>query len=192
MVANWDGTDTDNQLPVPISVLREIEQALVLTVGLDSAVGTAGRSGHRIPVEARSFVSSGPPRGPPSLLYDAYWVFPSRTEAGAWCSPPTSLQCWVANGLEPYLRFPSVFAQECHGLTFTFIEQAVHKEYTAHAILRTTAVVVHGGIKKITKELKESTFKCVQSLPGFQKCFTLIIILFIINDVISSVVEQYL
>jgi hypothetical protein len=45
-----------------------------------------------------------------------------------------------------------VFAQECHGLTFTFIEQTVHKEYTAHAILRTTVVVVGGGIKKITEE----------------------------------------
>jgi len=54
-----------------------------------------------------------------------------------------------------------VSAQECHGLTFTFIEQAVHKEYIAYAIQRTTDVVVDGGIKKITKELKKATFKCV-------------------------------
>jgi hypothetical protein len=66
-----------------------------------------------------------------------------------------------------------VSAQECHGLTFTFIEQAVHKEHTAHAILRTT-VVVDGGIKKMTEELKKAAFKCVQSLPGFSKCFIFI------------------
>jgi hypothetical protein len=67
-----------------------------------------------------------------------------------------------------------VIAQECHGLTFTFTEQAVHKEYTAYAILRTTAVVVVGGIKKITEELKKAAFKCVQSLPGPSKCFIFI------------------
>ena len=85
MVANWDGTDTDNQLPVPISVLREIEQALVLTVGLDSAVGTAGRSGHRIPVEARI---SAPVQighgGPPSLLHNGNRVILWDKAAGAW------------------------------------------------------------------------------------------------------------
>jgi hypothetical protein len=64
-----------------------------------------------------------------------------------------------------------VSPQECHGLTFTFIEQAVHKEYTAQAILRTTVVAVVGGIKKLREEIKKATFKCVQSLPGFFKCF---------------------
>ena len=43
----------DNQLPVPIKALTESQQVLVLTVGWDSAVGIVGRSGDRIPVEAR-------------------------------------------------------------------------------------------------------------------------------------------
>jgi hypothetical protein len=29
------------------------------------------------------------PWGPPSLLYNGYWVFPRAKAAGAWCWPPT-------------------------------------------------------------------------------------------------------
>ena len=84
-------------------------------------------------------------------------------------------------------------AQECHGLTFTFIEHALHKEYTARAILRTTVVVVDGEIKKITEELRKAAFKRVQLLPGFSKSFYLYLVIYdSFNDAISSVVEQYL
>jgi len=38
--------------------------------------------------------------------------------AGAWCLPPTSFQCRVANGLELYLRQPFVPAYASRGLTF--------------------------------------------------------------------------
>lgn len=92
---------------------------------------------------------------------------PERFEAHP---PPSS--AWVAKWLELYLRFPSVSAQECHGLTFTFMAQAVHKKNTTvHAILSTTVVVANRIIKKITQELKIATFKGASSLPGFSKCF---------------------
>ena len=70
MIANWDGTDKDNQLPVPINVLREITQALILTVRRDSAVRIAGRSGDRIPMEARfsALVQTGPGAHPASYI----------------------------------------------------------------------------------------------------------------------------
>jgi hypothetical protein len=42
----------------------------------------AGRFGDQIPVGARF-------RGPPSLLYNRYRVFPGGKAAGAWCRPPT-------------------------------------------------------------------------------------------------------
>jgi len=31
------------------------------------------------------------PWGPPSLLYNGYWVFPAGKAAGAWCWPPTHI-----------------------------------------------------------------------------------------------------
>jgi hypothetical protein len=46
----------------------------------------AGRSGDRIPVGA-GFFRTYPDRlrGPPSLLYNGYRVFPGVKVAGAWC-----------------------------------------------------------------------------------------------------------
>lgn len=64
----------------------------------------------RIPVGARFFhVRADRPRGPQSPLYNGYIKY----------HPPRS-SAEVLNGLELYVRLPSVTAQARHGLTFTF------------------------------------------------------------------------
>jgi hypothetical protein len=37
------------------------------------------------------------PWGPPSLLYNGYWVFPGGKTVGAWCWPPTPPSAEVEN-----------------------------------------------------------------------------------------------
>jgi hypothetical protein len=50
----------------------------------------AGRSGDRIPVGDKIFrARPDRPRGPPSLLYNRYWVFLGSKAAGSWRWPPT-------------------------------------------------------------------------------------------------------
>ena len=62
----------------------------------------AGRSGDRIPVEARIFAPVQTDSwGPPSLLYNGYRVFPRGTLAGAWCSVE------FEERIELYLHSPS-------------------------------------------------------------------------------------
>ena len=48
------------------------------------------------------------PWGPPSLLYNGYWVFPRGKVAGVWCWPPTSpSSTLVKERVELYLYSPS-------------------------------------------------------------------------------------
>ena len=78
----------------------------------DSSVGTAttlraGRSGVRIPVGA---IFSAPVQtswGPPSLLYNGYWVFPGGKAAGAWRWPPTPSSAEAKERVGLYLYSPS-------------------------------------------------------------------------------------
>ena len=52
----------------------------------------AGRSGHRIPVGGEIFHSRrDQPWGPPSLLYNRYWVFPRGKATRAWLDHPPHL-----------------------------------------------------------------------------------------------------
>jgi hypothetical protein len=56
---------------------------------LDSLL--VGRSGHRIPVEARFFrTRPDRPWGPPSLLYNGYLVFPELKSGRGFDNPPPS------------------------------------------------------------------------------------------------------
>jgi hypothetical protein len=47
------------------------------------------------------------PWGPPSLLYNGYWVFPRGKAAGAWRWSPTSSSAEVRERVELYLYSPS-------------------------------------------------------------------------------------
>jgi hypothetical protein len=58
-----------------------------------------------------------------SLLYNGYWVFPKGKVAGVWHWPPTPSSTEAANRLKLYLYLPSVPAQMCHWVTFTFISK---------------------------------------------------------------------
>jgi len=51
----------------------------------------AVESGDMLPVAVRFSVPSRPARGPPSLLYHGYRVFPGGKAAGAWSLTPTSI-----------------------------------------------------------------------------------------------------
>ena len=62
------------------------------------------------------------PRGPPSLLYNGYWVSflgVKRPGCGADHTPPSS-SAEVLNGLELYLRLPFLPEQACYCVIFTF------------------------------------------------------------------------
>jgi hypothetical protein len=50
-----------------------------------------------------------------------------RPGSGAESLPPSSVE--IANGLKLCLRLPSVPAQVCHGLTFTFAVPNTHTHY---------------------------------------------------------------
>lgn len=77
----------------------------------------AGRSGDRIPLEARFSVLSTPAPRPsqPSVQ----WVpgVSRVTVAGTCCGLPTSFQCRVENRFELCFRLPTVSALACNGVT---------------------------------------------------------------------------
>jgi hypothetical protein len=53
-------------------------------------------------------------------LYNVYRVFTGEERLQRGAAQPSTSNARVANGLELYLRLPSVPAQTCHGVTFTF------------------------------------------------------------------------
>ena len=58
-------------------------------VGRDRSIGTAGLSGDRNPLRDEVFRNSPDHyRGPPSLLHNAYRIFPRGKAAGSWRWPP--------------------------------------------------------------------------------------------------------
>jgi hypothetical protein len=65
----------------------------------------AGRSGDRILAGAR--FSAPVQTGPPSLLYNGYWIIPRGKAAGAWLWPPTPSSAEVKVREELYFYSPS-------------------------------------------------------------------------------------
>ena len=76
-------------------ILQYSIPSIFIKWGRDSSVGIAtnygaGRSVDRIPVWGEVLrTRPDRPRGPPSLLYNAYRVFPGFKTAGTWLWPPT-------------------------------------------------------------------------------------------------------
>jgi hypothetical protein len=61
------------------------------------------------------------PWGPPSLLYNGYWVFPGGNAAGAWRWPPTPFWCRGWEWVKQYLCSPSRPLVVCYTFTFTLL-----------------------------------------------------------------------
>jgi hypothetical protein len=70
------------------------------------AMGWTGRGAKRGGGEIVRTHPDGP-RGPPSLLYTGYGVFPGGKAAGAWRSPPTSSSAVIECRVELYICSPS-------------------------------------------------------------------------------------
>jgi hypothetical protein len=81
-------------------------------VGRDRSVGITTRYGPDGPgIESRGgeILRTRPdgPWGPPSLLYNVYFVFPGGKSAGVWRWPPTPSSAEVKQRVELYLYSPS-------------------------------------------------------------------------------------
>jgi hypothetical protein len=100
-------------------------------------LATAQTFGRSNPLGVRVFhVPSDRPRGPHFLQYE-YRVFVGGKAAEAWCWPPTHLYRRCCECVAIYLRFLSVPAQACHGLTFTFtFLKQLHSEYKGNTFPR--------------------------------------------------------